>query len=120
MSVVLYHFGLRCPGGYVGVDAFFVMSVFLITRVLSTSAPYRAASSGSSVSSSRDSLVDGAPHVLDVNRTPSRWTSDPVPADAEWARETARALAPGIQSRLVDPPCSRAATARSRTSEERA
>ena len=27
LSVVLYHFGLGFPGGYVGVDVFFVISV---------------------------------------------------------------------------------------------
>lgn len=42
-------------------------------------------------------LVDGQAQVFDVNRTPSGWVDDPVPADAAWARQVAASLAPGIK-----------------------
>ena len=36
LTVVFYHAHLGCPGGYVGVDVFFVISGYLITRVILT------------------------------------------------------------------------------------
>jgi peptidoglycan/LPS O-acetylase OafA/YrhL len=37
LPVVLFHAGLGCPGGYVGVDVFFVISGYLITALIQQS-----------------------------------------------------------------------------------
>jgi peptidoglycan/LPS O-acetylase OafA/YrhL len=34
LPVILYHVGVGCPGGYVGVDVFFVISGYLISALI--------------------------------------------------------------------------------------
>ena len=45
-------------------------------------------------------MVDGEPHVFDVNPTPSGWIDDPIPHDAQWAQQVSQSLAPGIEEWL--------------------
>ena len=55
LAVVAYHAGLPVPGGYVGVDVFFVISGYLITQLL-----YDELSSGGRFSSPTSTRVGPA------------------------------------------------------------
>ncbi len=99
--VVLYHAGLAFPGGYVGVDIFFVISGFLITRQLVSMAEGRGIGGLPTFYAHRfRRLLPAAAVVLIATVLAARWWA-PVLSGREIALDAIFASFWGLNYRLA-------------------